>query len=109
MCSPFQQAARHQAARKVQRRRISTPLPRKAVLDSHGSGRAKSTFRWSMLSRRRALEYLVGFNLSPSPLAQVPGDAFGRTLQSVALRLVCDRESEIERFITEEYWNLPPC
>src|SRR6478609_7063737 len=55
---------------------------------------------------RRALDYLVGFNLSPVLWRKLPGARSAGRVQSVALRLVCDRESEIERFISEEYWNL---
>ncbi|MBN9056609.1 MAG: type I DNA topoisomerase, partial [Rhizobiales bacterium] len=55
---------------------------------------------------RRALDYLVGFNLSPVLWRKLPGARSAGRVQSVALRLVCDRESEIERFVSEEYWNL---
>ncbi|MGO7036662.1 DNA topoisomerase, partial [Rhizobium ruizarguesonis] len=55
---------------------------------------------------RRALDYLVGFNLSPVLWRKLPGARSAGRVQSVALRLVCDRESEIERFISEEYWNI---
>lgn len=55
---------------------------------------------------RRALDYLVGFNLSPVLWRKLPGARSAGRVQSVALRLVCDREAEIERFVTEEYWNI---
>jgi DNA topoisomerase-1 len=55
---------------------------------------------------RRALDYLVGFTLSPVLWRKLPGARSAGRVQSVALRLVCDRESEIERFIREEYWNI---
>ena len=55
---------------------------------------------------RRALDYLVGFNLSPVLWRKLPGARSAGRVQSVALRLVCDRESEIERFVSEEYWNI---
>uniref|UniRef100_UPI0028B05243 type I DNA topoisomerase n=1 Tax=Rhizobium sp. TaxID=391 RepID=UPI0028B05243 len=54
----------------------------------------------------RALDYLVGFNLSPVLWRKLPGARSAGRVQSVALRLVCDRESEIERFVSEEYWNI---
>jgi len=55
---------------------------------------------------RRALDYLVGFTLSPVLWRKLPGSRSAGRVQSVALRLVCDREAEIERFIREEYWNI---
>lgn len=55
---------------------------------------------------RRALDYLVGFNLSPILWRKLPGSKSAGRVQSVALRLVCDRETEIEKFVTEEYWDI---
>jgi len=55
---------------------------------------------------RRALDYLVGFNLSPVLWRKLPGARSAGRVQSVALRLVCDRELEIERFVSREYWSL---
>src|SRR5882757_948304 len=55
---------------------------------------------------RRALDYLVGFTLSPVLWRKLPGARSAGRVQSVALRLVCDRESEIEAFKTEEYWSI---
>ena len=55
---------------------------------------------------RRALDYLVGFNLSPLLWKKIkPGLSAGR-VQSVALRLICEREDEISRFIRQEYWTV---
>jgi DNA topoisomerase-1 len=55
---------------------------------------------------RRALDYLVGFNLSPVLWRKLPGARSAGRVQSVALRLVCDRELEIEKFVAREYWSL---
>ena len=55
---------------------------------------------------RRALDYLVGFTLSPVLWRKLPGARSAGRVQSVALRLVCDREQEIERFVAREYWSL---
>ncbi len=55
---------------------------------------------------RRALDYLVGFQLSPVLWRKLPGARSAGRVQSVALRLVCDRESEIEKFVAKEYWSL---
>jgi DNA topoisomerase-1 len=55
---------------------------------------------------RRALDYLVGFTLSPVLWRKLPGARSAGRVQSVALRLVCDRELEIEKFNSQEYWSL---
>ncbi|RZK81502.1 MAG: type I DNA topoisomerase, partial [Methylobacterium sp.] len=55
---------------------------------------------------RRALDYLVGFNLSPVLWRKLPGARSAGRVQSVALRLVCEREREIEVFKPREYWSL---
>jgi DNA topoisomerase-1 len=55
---------------------------------------------------RRALDYLVGFTLSPVLWRKLPGAKSAGRVQSVSLRLVCDREREIETFVAREYWTL---
>lgn len=55
---------------------------------------------------RRALDYLVGFTLSPVLWRKLPGSRSAGRVQSVALRLICDRETEIEKFKAEEYWTI---
>ncbi len=55
---------------------------------------------------RRALDYLVGFTLSPVLWRKLPGARSAGRVQSVALRLICEREIEIERFAPEEYWTI---
>src|ERR1700712_4808272 len=55
---------------------------------------------------RRALDYLVGFTLSPVLWRKLPGSRSAGRVQSVALRLVVDREIEIEKFKTQEYWTV---
>jgi DNA topoisomerase-1 len=55
---------------------------------------------------RRALDYLVGFTLSPVLWRKLPGSRSAGRVQSVSLRLVVDRELEIERFRTQEYWTV---
>ncbi len=55
---------------------------------------------------RRALDYLVGFTLSPVLWRKLPWARSAGRVQSVALRLVCDRELEIEKFIPREYWSI---
>jgi hypothetical protein len=55
---------------------------------------------------RRALDYLVGFTLSPVLWRKLPGSRSAGRVQSVALRLVCEREAEIEVFRAREYWTV---
>ncbi|MBR9971926.1 type I DNA topoisomerase [Magnetospirillum sulfuroxidans] len=55
---------------------------------------------------RRALDYLVGFTLSPVLWRKLPGSRSAGRVQSVALRLICERETEIENFKSQEYWTL---
>ena len=55
---------------------------------------------------RRALDYLVGFTLSPILWRKLPGAKSAGRVQSVALRLVVDREREIELFKAQEYWSV---
>ena len=55
---------------------------------------------------RRALDYLVGFTLSPVLWRKLPGSRSAGRVQSVALRLICERETEIEVFNPTEYWSI---
>ena len=55
---------------------------------------------------RRALDYLVGFTLSPVLWRKLPGSRSAGRVQSVALRLICEREAEIEVFRPREYWTI---
>src|ERR1041384_3507505 len=55
---------------------------------------------------RRALDYLVGFTLSPVLWRKLPGSRSAGRVQSVTLRIVCDREAEIEKFKAVEYWSV---
>ena len=55
---------------------------------------------------RRALDYLVGFTLSPVLWRKLPGSKSAGRVQSVALRMVCEREAEIESFRPREYWTV---
>jgi DNA topoisomerase-1 len=55
---------------------------------------------------RRGLDYLVGFNLSPVLWRKLPGCKSAGRVQSVALRIICEREKEIKNFKKEEYWDI---
>ena len=85
---------------------VFNAITKKAVLDAMANPRDIDVPLVDAYLARRALDYLVGFNLSPVLWRKLPGARSAGRVQSVALRLVCDRESEIERFISEEYWNI---
>ena len=55
---------------------------------------------------RRVLDHLVGYNLSPLLWSKVKNGLSAGRVQSVALRLICEREEEVENFLPEEYWTL---
>ncbi|MCQ2004554.1 type I DNA topoisomerase [Rhizobium sp. NRK18] len=92
--------------KKPVKRVVFNAITKKAVLDAMDNPRDIDVSLVDAYLARRALDYLVGFNLSPVLWRKLPGARSAGRVQSVALRLVCDRESEIERFVAEEYWNL---
>lgn len=55
---------------------------------------------------RVSLDYLVGFGISPILWKKLPGSRSAGRVQSVALRVICERENEIDNFIKEEYWDI---
>ena len=55
---------------------------------------------------RRALDHLIGFSISPILWRKLPGSKSAGRVQSVALKLICEREIEIESFNIEEYWSI---
>ena len=91
---------------KPVKRVVFNAITKKAVLDAMANPREIDQPLVEAYLARRALDYLVGFNLSPVLWRKLPGARSAGRVQSVALRLVCDREGEIERFIREEYWNI---
>lgn len=91
---------------KTVKRVAFNAITKKAVLDAIANPRDIDEPLVDAYLARRALDYLVGFTLSPVLWRKLPGARSAGRVQSVALRLVCDRESEIERFIREEYWNI---
>ncbi len=91
---------------KPVQRVVFNAITKKAVLDAMANPRQIDQPLVDAYLARRALDYLVGFNLSPVLWRKLPGARSAGRVQSVALRLICDREAEIERFISEEYWNL---
>ena len=81
-------------------------ITQEAVLNALRSPRELDTGLVEAYLARRALDYLVGFTLSPILWRKLPGSRSAGRVQSVALRLVCDREREIEIFIPTEYWSV---
>ncbi len=81
-------------------------VTKQAILTALSEPRKIDTPLVSAYLARRALDYLVGFTLSPVLWRKLPGARSAGRVQSVALRLVCDREREIEIFRTDEYWTI---
>lgn len=81
-------------------------VTKQAVLDAFKEPRGIDSPLVEAYLARRALDYLVGFTLSPVLWRKLPGARSAGRVQSVALRLVCDREAEIEAFRSEEYWTV---
>ena len=85
---------------------VFNAITKQSVLDAMANPRQIDGPLVDAYLARRALDYLVGFTLSPVLWRKLPGARSAGRVQSVALRLVCDRESEIERFVREEYWQI---
>src|SRR3989440_5054286 len=85
---------------------VFNAITKQAVLDAMKHPRKIDGALVDAYLARRALDYLVGFTLSPVLWRKLPGARSAGRVQSVALRLVCDRELEIEKFIPREYWSL---
>ena len=81
-------------------------ITKQAVLEAISNPREVDPQLVDAYLARRALDYLVGFTLSPVLWRKLPGARSAGRVQSVALRFVCDREAEIERFVREEYWQI---
>ena len=81
-------------------------ITKKAVTDAIRNPRQIDMELVEAYLARRALDYLVGFNLSPVLWRKLPGARSAGRVQSVALRLICERENEIDRFEPREYWTV---
>ncbi|MEP9398404.1 type I DNA topoisomerase [Mesorhizobium sp. KR2-14] len=86
------------------KRVVFNSITKQAVLDAMANPREIDPPLVDAYLARRALDYLVGFTLSPVLWRKLPGARSAGRVQSVALRFVCDRENEIERFVREDYW-----
>ncbi len=85
---------------------VFNAITKKSVLDAMAHPRQIDSDLVDAYLARRALDYLVGFSLSPVLWRKLPGARSAGRVQSVALRLVCDREAEIEAFKPQEYWSV---
>lgn len=81
-------------------------ITKKAILKAMDNPRPLDDKLVDAYLARRALDYLVGFNLSPVLWRKLPGSRSAGRVQSVALRIITDREAEIERFVPTEYWSI---
>jgi DNA topoisomerase I len=81
-------------------------VTKRAVLDAINNPRKIDQELVDAYLARRALDYLVGFTLSPVLWRKLPGSRSAGRVQSVALRLICEREAEIEAFKAREYWTI---
>lgn len=81
-------------------------ITKKAVLEAIKAPRTLDTSLVDAYLARLGLDYLVGFTLSPLLWRKLPGCRSAGRVQSVALRILCDREHEIETFKTQEYWSI---
>ncbi len=81
-------------------------ITKQTVLDAIAKPREIDGALVDAYMARRALDYLVGFSLSPVLWRKLPGSKSAGRVQSVALRLICQRESEIEVFKPQEFWTI---
>ncbi len=88
------------------RRVVFNEITRDAIRDAFSHPRDLDQALINAYLARRALDYLVGFTLSPVLWRKLPGSRSAGRVQSVALRLICEREAEIERFRSREYWSV---
>ena len=91
---------------KQVQRVVFNAITRQSVLEAMQNPRDVDAALVDAYLARRALDYLVGFSLSPVLWRKLPGARSAGRVQSVALRLICDRELEIEAFRAQEYWSI---
>jgi hypothetical protein len=88
------------------KRVVFNEVTKGAVLDAMKNPRELNHELVEAYLARRALDYLVGFTLSPVLWRKLPGSKSAGRVQSVALRIICEREAEIEVFKPREYWSI---
>ena len=91
---------------KVLERVVFNEITKNAILKAIENPRQIEVPLVEAYLARRALDYLVGFNISPILWTKLPGCKSAGRVQSVALRIITEREHEIEMFNPEEYWSL---
>jgi len=85
---------------------VFNEITKKAITKGIENPREIETLLVDAYMARRALDYLVGFNISPILWTKLPGSKSAGRVQSVALKLISEREHEIEQFIPKEYWTI---
>ncbi|KTT74427.1 type I DNA topoisomerase [Sphingomonas endophytica] len=98
--------AKRKALPKDVQRVTFNAITKQAVTQAMQAPRDLDTDLIDAYRARRALDYLVGFTLSPVLWRKLPGAKSAGRVQSVALRLIVDREREIEAFRSQEYWSI---
>ena len=91
---------------KTVQRVVFNEITKSAILEAFNHPRDLDDELVDAYMARRALDYLVGFTLSPVLWRKLPGSRSAGRVQSVALRLICERETEIEAFKPQEYWTV---
>ncbi len=85
---------------------VFNEITKKAVLNGINNPREINAELVNAYLARRALDYLVGFNISPILWTKLPGSKSAGRVQSVALKIIVEREHEIELFKPEEFWTI---
>ena len=85
---------------------VFNEVTKSAIMAAMDNPRELDTELINAYRARRALDYLVGFSISPVLWRKLPGSRSAGRVQSVALRLICEREAAIEAFKSEEYWSI---
>merc|ERR1711965_530843 len=98
--------AKKTIADKPVERVVFNEITKNAVLDAMKNPRKINSELVEAYLARRALDHLIGFSISPILWRKLPGSKSAGRVQSVALKLICEREIEIEKFNIEEYWSI---
>ena len=85
---------------------VFNEITKSAVLEAMKTPRDINSELVEAYLARRALDHLIGFSISPILWRKLPGSRSAGRVQSVALKLICEREIEIEKFNIEEYWSI---